>query len=464
MLFNSLAFLLFAACFFAGWPLARRWHNVRFIYIILMSFIFYGWWNWAFLPVLLWTAMVDFAAALGIVRHPSRRQMLLLASVAVNVVTLAFFKYAGFFTRIINQVAELLGGGAVVGPVEVFELPVGISFYTFQSMSYTIDVYRGHTQPTRNPLHFLASVCLFPHMVAGPIVRAAHLMPQLAVVPTTTEAARWDGLRLIVHGYFKKVVLADNLAPAVNVAFAASVPAEGAGYWLLVTSMFAVQIYCDFSGYTDIARGLAKWLGYEFTLNFAHPYLATSMREFWERWHISLSTWFRDYVYIPLGGSRQGPLRSHLNLWITMILSGFWHGANWTFLIWGALHAFYLSVERITRWPQRLGQVPGLRWLAIALVLAQVWVGWIFFRARSADQAVQVLGKLTHFTWGAEGLSRFTWFLGLGTVYLLYQGLRREGQRPSRLTPLTEPLALAILLVLSVYLRGPGSAFIYFQF
>ena len=221
-------------------------------------------------------------------------------------------------------------------------------------MSYTIDVYRGRMKPVTNLFHFFAFLSMFPQLVAGPIVRARDLIPQLEKNRDTTEAERWDGLKLIVGGYFKKVVIADNLAPFVNTAFAAVPSPDSSLYWWLVIAAFAFQIFFDFAGYSDIARGLAKWMGYDFLVNFDHPYTSTSLREFWARWHISLSTWFRDYVYIPLGGSKKGESWGHVSMWMTMVISGLWHGAAFHFLVWGAVHALFLSIERITLWPERL--------------------------------------------------------------------------------------------------------------
>lgn len=473
MLFNSFIFFVFAALFFLMWklvpPAARR---LRWVLLIASSSVFYGWWDWRFLFLLAGTGLVDFLAALGMALHPNRKKPLLVASMLCNVVVLGVFKYLGFFTRSLNAALGLAGGGWHVPAVDLV-LPVGISFYTFQSMSYTIDVYRGDLRPTRDPLHFFAMISLFPHLVAGPILRARNILPQLADMRRPTEEQRWDGLRLIVCGYFKKVVLADNIAPVVNQAFGAPSIPHASLYWWVITTMFAMQIYCDFSGYTDIARGLAKWMGIEFPLNFNHPYFASSFRDLWRRWHISLSSWWMEYVYIPLGGSRKGTVRAHWNMWVTMLVSGLWHGAAWTFVIWGALHAAFLSVERVSKWPVRLGALPGGRLLVSAVLVSQVWVAWVFFRAESLAQALRItsamldvrqLGIQSALAIGKLNLCVLV--AALLTEALLWSAPRwwRSPIAPPSLWTIAESVIISLTAAACVYLRGPGSAFIYFQF
>lgn len=470
MLFNSLTFLIFGTVFFALWPLLRRGRQLRWGFITLASFIFYGWWDWRFIFLIMASGLLDYFAALGMRRWPGWKKPLLVASICGNVGSLAIFKYLTFLIVNTNVALQAAGTGWQVPVVQV-ALPIGISFYTFQSMSYTIDVFRGKMEPTRNVLHFFAYLSMFPQLVAGPIIRASHLLPQLQEDRKTTEEDRWQGLKLIAYGYFKKVVLADNLAPAVNLAFGATVVEQSAAYWWLVVSMFAMQIYFDFSGYSDIARGLGRWMGYDFPVNFDHPYKSTSMREFWTRWHISLSTWFRDYVYIPLGGSRRGVVKGYVFLWTTMVVSGLWHGAAWNFVIWGALHAAYASAERLTKWPDRLKTLPGGKFVSWLLILVLVWIGWVFFRAESLEQALAILAVM--FNPGLLLLPEFTnifmvaaAFLAIGSVNELVHRfdldrLYKPGQISMRYL---EPVFIAMILVGCVYLRGPGSAFIYFQF
>lgn len=470
ILFNSVVFLLFAAAFFSLWPWMRRTNNGRWVYLTVTSFVFYGWWDWRFLFLLAGCGLLNFLAVLGMAAMPRTRRLMLVISLLGSIGTLVAFKYSGFLAANADALAGWLGLGTNLGgslPPLMAVLPVGISFYTFQAMSYAIDAYRGDVRPTRNVFHFFAYLSMFPQLVAGPIVRAADLLPQLETVPRATAEDRWQGLRLIVHGYFKKVVIADNLAHAVTISFEANEPASGTLYWWLAVSMFAFQIYCDFSGYSDIARGLAKWMGYEFRVNFDHPYVSTSLREFWSRWHISLSTLWRDYVYIPLGGSRRGAVRGHLNMWVAMVLSGFWHGASWSFVLWGALHSLYLSVERITRWPARLLRIPGGRLMATAVVLVLVWVAWVFFRADTLERAMFVLANMFSLRPSAElpetGALLFLGLAALREFYVAVRGdLRYDGTQPWRRT--LDPVVLSLMLAACVYLRGPGAEFIYFQF
>ncbi len=486
MTFNSLAFLIFAAIFFMLWPLVRRHQQARWVAITVASFIFYGWWDWRFSLLLVANGLVDFYVGLGLERFPRARKMLLVTSITANVLTLAIFKYAGFFLENLNTiwmtVSQAIGiVSAQPIPVVHLVLPIGISFYTFHSMSYIIDVYRGAVKPTRHLFHFFAYLSMFPHLVAGPIIRGADVLPQLEHWHPPTPEGRWEGLRLIAHGFFKKVVVADNIAPIVNAAFLAMHPVASMPYWWVVVSLFAFQIYCDFSGYSDIARGLAKWMGYHFPLNFNHPYTSTSLREFWTRWHISLSTWFRDYVYIPLGGSKHGEWASHRNMALTMLISGFWHGASWLFIIWGALHALYLFVERVTRWPARLLAWPGGRVLALAVVLVQVWVAWVFFRATSLEQAWQIVTTMfSVHAWRMVPIEGMTTFaiavivvMALRELYEFFAPRMLEQRMhaaiasnrvTTRFLPVFEPIVLTGMLVACVFLRGPGSVFIYFQF
>jgi len=312
---------------------------------------------------------------------------------------------------------------------------------------------------------------MFPQLVAGPIVRAAQLLPQLSEWNRPNEQERWNGLKLIVQGYFKKVVLADNFAVAIDMAFNSHYPVQSGPYWWVVITMFAFQIYFDFSGYTDIARGLANWMGYKFPLNFNHPYLANSFRDFWKRWHISLSTWFRDYLYIPLGGSRSGPHQIQWNLWITMLLAGLWHGASWTFVCWGALHAFYLHIERRTNWPVRIAKVYAGQFFVSILLLGQVWIAWVFFRAKSFGQALDIIFilfnpvKWNFFPVWTLGRPRL-FLLGIAIFWEAHYFLRKSRTTlvDDRLQRILEPVLISLMILSCVYFRGPGQAFIYFQF
>ncbi len=477
MLFNSVAFFVFAALFFAVWPLVCRQRRPRLAAIALASLVFYGFWDPRYVLVLLGTGIADFSFGLAMERAPSRKRWLLGASLTLNLGALFAFKYSSFVAQTVDATLALLGKSSHAQehvPALLRVLPPGISFYTFQSMSYTIDVYTGRLKPTRSPLHFLAFISMFPQLVAGPIVRAKDLLPALETHTPPSPEARFSALSLIVFGYFKKVVIADHLAATVESVYGA--PGKSSLLYWLATLMFALQIYFDFSGYSDIARGLARLMGYEFPLNFAHPYTARSMRELWQRWHISLSTWFRDYVYLPLGGARSHPLR---NLWVTMLLSGLWHGASFTFLAWGAWHALWLSVERATRWPERAAASPVGRALAAPAVFMLTLIGWVFFRAGTLGNALTALRTMFTQIPNVRDLALLpsympVFFLAVGvlTEALLVRATRRAanataGERAlpvSGPATLLRPLGLALLIAICVYFRGPGTAFIYFQF
>ena len=471
MLFNSLEFLIFIILFFVAWPLMRKANNRRWIYLTVASFFFYGWWDWRFLLLILGSGLIDFFAGLAMHSKPKFKKLFLILSIIGNIGSLAIFKYLDFIIGNLNWLSETSGIGSPIATTNLI-LPVGISFYTFQSMSYTIDIYRGKLEPTHNVFHFFAYLSMFPQLVAGPIVRASDLLPQLKNVMLTDETKRWRGMQLIALGFFKKVVVADTLAPLVNAAFAGSTPINSSAYWWIIMVLFSFQIYCDFSGYSDIARGLAKWMGYDFPLNFNHPYISKSIREFWTRWHISLSTWFRDYVYIPLGGSHRGMVVGMFNMWITMMVSGLWHGAAWTFLFWGFLHGLYLFAERITKWPQRLGSLPGGAHISAILIFIMVLVSWVFFRAQSFSQAQMILLQLINISNFNLGLAKalisgkailLTLIMITRQLYV-YFGLDNHQWNDSKLVIAIQPVVVGLLLVGCIFLRGPGSAFIYFQF
>lgn len=468
MLFNSSVFLIFIVLFFACWPWARRQNQSRWIYITAASFLFYGWWDWRFLFLLIGSGLVDYFTAIGMERWTRYRKWFAAASVLGNLGSLFIFKYSGFVAENVDALMASVGLQTHLYdsiPEFALILPVGISFYTFQSLNYTLDVYKGELKATRNIFHFFAYLSLFPHLVAGPILRARRMIPQMEKLHIPDEKELWWGMKMIAYGFFCKMVIADNLAPFVNEAFANPEAHTNTLYWWMAVTFFAFQIYYDFNGYSSIALGLLRWMGYDVPLNFNHPYLAFSLKEFWQRWHISLSTWFRDYVYIPLGGSKNNP---HLNMWITMLLSGIWHGAAWNFVIWGGLHAAFLSIERITSLPQVLQRSPVGKLLALALTLVQVWVAWVFFRAANVTDAVHIIKGMFSFSFtGASGIKLYHWVLI--AVAVLPEGIyalrNKFSAKPEpRYIWSYEMVAVILLLTISVYLRGPGSQFIYFQF
>ncbi len=468
MLFTSAVFLLFAPLMYVGWTLARSSPRLRLLLLTAGSFVFYAWGDPRHLPVLVASGLVDFVAGRWMARRRDQASLALAASVLTNLGLLAAFRYQA----LLQETAALLTGHSLPAAVDPAALPVGISFYTFQSMSYTIDVYRRRLEPTEDVVHFFAYLALFPQLVAGPIVRASHLLPQLRTPPRVTWADRWAGLTWIAEGYAMKTVVADHLAPWVERGFdLATVPAHTGWAWAVVAG-FGLQIYADFHGYSAIAIGLGRWFGLDFPRNFHHPYLATSARDFWGRWHISLSTWFRDYVYIPLGGSRRGTPRTLANLWTVMLVSGLWHGPSWRFAAWGALHAAYVSVEHLTRWPDRLARVPGGRLLSGALTAACVTYAWTYFRAPTFEHAWAMSGAMLWPSWqpvpvhlwpqpvelaAAGGLVAWELTVALRLRHRLHATAPQLGHA---LDAVTVGLALAA----AVLLRGPGSVFLYFQF
>ena len=399
MLFNSYMFWCFFGIVFLIYRLLRHRHTWQNILLVIASYVFYGTWNYRFLSLILISTVVDYFAAIGIEQSdsPARRKGLCFCSIAVNLGLLGVFKYYGFFATEVAAFLGMLGLGVSLPSLNVL-LPVGISFYTFQTMSYTIDVYRGTTKPIHSFINFALYVCFFPQLVAGPIERSSRLMPQI-VNPRSQRAGDFaDGLYLVLIGLFKKVVIADNMATIANAVFATD-PSVLSGFDVLVGSYaFAFQIYGDFSGYSAIARGVAKWLGFDLMTNFRTPYFATSPTDFWQRWHISLSTWLRDYLYIPLGGSRHGTWKTYRNLILTMLLGGLWHGAKWTFVFWGLYHGVLLAIHRAIkqRWTHKDNEplsIFGRAW-RIFLTFHLISLGLLIFRSQSMAHAGAMLQQI----------------------------------------------------------------------
>jgi len=387
VIFHSLDFIAFFVVTLAAyWALPMRAQNVL---LVVASYVFYGWVH-PWWPVLLFaTTFVDYWSARRIGAPPSgsrlpvsgSRKMWLWLSIVSNLGLLGFYKYFGFFVDNVQAAGAALGWHIPPVALQVL-LPAGISFYTFQSMSYTIDVYRGHAPARTRFVDVAAFVSFFPHLVAGPIMRATNLLPQFEEPRRFSAAAARDASVLIVWGFFKKLVIADNVGVIANKVFALQSP----DFFVLWAGVFAfaIQIYADFSAYTDIARGVAKWYGFDLIRNFDHPYLATGPADFWRRWNISLSTWFRDYVYIPLGGSRRGPWRTAANLLLTFLVSGFWHGASWNYVIWGAYHGVLLIASRVAgTWLPARGWIKPLQVAGMFVLTA---IGWLIFRETELDQ------------------------------------------------------------------------------
>ena len=470
MIFNSLVFWVFFAAVYGLYrALPHRGQNVL---LLVSSYFFYGWWDWRFLSLIFISTVVDYWAGLAMERageNERRRRIALWVSVATNLGILGFFKYFNFFADSLAGLLQVVGVDTPVRHLNII-LPVGISFYTFQTMSYTLDIYRRQLEPTRSFLDFAAFVSFFPQLVAGPIERAAKLLPQIEQPRTIRRGDMESGAWLVVWGLFKKCVVADNLAVLVDGVFGAETATGAAA--LLALYAFAFQIYCDFSGYSDIARGLARWMGIELMLNFNNPYFAVNPKEFWARWHISLSSWLRDYLYISLGGNRRGRGRRYANLALTMLLGGLWHGAAWTFVVWGAFHGLLLVVYHA--WASRFAPKGGADsgrwvWLRRILLFHLVCLGWLFFRAESLGQAGALLQQIfTAFEWNGQAVNMLAALIVLCLPLWLVQGLqvrtgRLDAPMELSLVPRAALLAVMILMFLALGHTG-GGAFIYFQF
>ncbi|MFQ5536401.1 MAG: MBOAT family O-acyltransferase [Gemmatimonadota bacterium] len=482
MLFNSLPFLIFLPLFLLGFALTRG--RARLAFTLAGSYLFYGWWDWRFLGLIILSTLVDYTAgrAMAATDDLGLRRRWLTLSVVTNLGILGFFKYANFFADSLVAAAHTLGIEIPPFALHVV-LPVGVSFYTFQTMSYTLDLYRDRVEVEPSLLRFATFVAFFPQLVAGPIVRAAHLLPQLRRGPRWTREDVVMGVGLILLGFVKKVAIADSLAPVADRVFA-DPGVLGAPMLVLGVLFYAFQIYCDFSGYSDIAIGLGRILGFHFPWNFDRPYFSRSFSEFWTRWHITLSRWLRDYLYIPLGGNRLGRARTLRNLMVTMLLGGLWHGAAWTFVFWGGLHGLYLVAQRLlTRiWPQggdvmagALAMRPPQRarqmmraFAQAATVFVLTCVAWVFFRAPDFPTAWTVLAGIGTWTPGpvvlrvevAKGLLLIAALVAAEAVsFRVHIGewlLRSPGGRI---------LAYAALLwIIALAGTFDGGQFIYFQF
>ena len=481
MLFNSIDFAIFLPVVFALYWLIQRhlkWQNAL---LVLASFVFYGWWDWRFLSLIVFSSTLDYFVGIGLAKTdlPKKRKLLLLTSVVVNLGFLGFFKYFNFFAQSFADAFTLFGSHLSPTRLSIV-LPVGISFYTFQTLSYSIDVYRRKLDPCKDVVSFFAFVSFFPQLVAGPIERATNLLPQFYVKRRFEYAAAADGLRQILWGLFKKVVIADNCAQYANLIFADADHLNGSTL-VLGAIFFAFQIYGDFSGYSDIAIGTARLFGFRLMQNFAFPYFSRDIAEFWRRWHISLSTWFRDYLYIPLGGSRGGLWMKIRNTFIIFIVSGFWHGANWTFIAWGFLNACFFLPLLLTKNNRRnLDTVaegralPSLRELIQMSITFGVTVfAWIFFRADSMSHAFRYIGGIF-----SKSLFEFPQNVGgppplqlsvLLAGFLLLEWSGRTNQYAIerfglRWRPPVRYSFYYLLLFAIFFMGGEQQQFIYFQF
>ena len=467
MLFHSFQFLIFFSIVFTVYWLLRD-HRQRLTWLLGASCYFYMSWNpWLILLILL-SAAVDYLVALRLeqVTTQSLRRLLLTFSVCANLGLLLYFKYTNFLLDAVAPAVNLLGI-SFQPPLIQLILPLGISFYTFETISYIVDVYHRRRAPVKNLVDYALYIMFFPHLVAGPIVRPHDFLPQLATTKSWSWLRMQVGLQQFLLGLFKKAVIADTLAPLVDQAFLAPGGYESSAIWLAVIC-YSVQIYCDFSGYSDMAIGLAQMLGFNLPANFRRPYLASSITEFWSRWHITLSTWLRDYLYIPLGGNRRGTLYTYRNLLLTMLLGGLWHGAQWTFLIWGLYHGILLVVDRATARPVWM-DMPAIKPIRIGLTFFGVCVGWVFFRAQSLEDVGVILLRMVIPT---AGTSLTTTAYLVGTICLLLvlaeHVIAEWGDLKKLLRSVPRPAWGALLgvsiLAIQLFIPEGSKAFIYFQF
>ena len=477
MYFNSLEFFVFLPIVFVlYWSIPKKNLNAQNLLIVIASYVFYGWWDYRFLSLIIFSSFVDYSIGLLLKKeeNQSKRKFLLWTSICINLGFLGFFKYYNFFIESFVDSFAFFGHQIHVNTLNIV-LPVGISFYTFQTLSYTVDVYYKKLEPTKNIISFFAFVSFFPQLVAGPIERATNLLPQFNKERPFSYPQAVDGLRQALWGLFKKVVIADNCAKYANLIFNNSDDYSGSTL-LLGAFFFAFQIYGDFSGYSDIAIGISRLFGFNLKRNFAFPYFSRDIAEFWRRWHISLSTWFRDYLYIPLGGSRGGTWMKIRNTFIIFIVSGFWHGANWTFIIWGFLNALYFlplmlaNKNRVnTNIVAQNNYFPNLRELAqMAVTFLITLIAWVFFRANTVGHALNYLHDM--FSWNLFSapaiFPKYIMYLLLG--FILVEWLGRHGEYAlERIDFIKKPVRWSIYLILIVLMfrfAGEEQAFIYFQF
>ncbi|MBA7598153.1 Peptidoglycan O-acetyltransferase [subsurface metagenome] len=458
MLFHTWPFVLF---FLIVYPTYLVLKGTRFGlgWLLAASYFFYACFSPLYLILIFYSTFVDYTAV-TIMDKWGRRKLWLLISIVNNVALLGFFKYGGFVTENLNALLSSLGIPYAI-PTPGILLPVGISFYVFQSMSYTIDYYRGNIEREKSLIRYAAFVSLFPRLLAGPIERAKNLLPQLHKTPTVSVQNITDGLSLFVVGFFKKVALADYMALYVNKVYAAPEQFQSPAL-ILGTFLFCWQIYFDFSGYTDMARGVARMMGFRLMLNFNNPYLASSLGDFWSRWHISLSSWFKDYVYIPLGGNRKGTFNTYKNMFLTMVISGLWHGAAWTFVIWGVAHALgrclTRELERTSFYKER---VPKL--VKQLFVFTFVTFTWIFFRAESITDAWVIIARI--FTSGFANPYCPLLMLALIFAVWLYQFVYESRlQWVLALRPVRVAIVVLMVLYLAIFAPSSEQAFIYLQF
>ncbi len=481
MLFNTIEFSIFLPLvFLIYWFIVNQNLRLQNAFLLLSSYVFYGWWDYRFLSLIIFSSIVDYLIGNRLHRETveSKRKLLLFTSLAVNLGFLGFFKYYNFFIDSFVDAFTIFGGSLEPSRLNIV-LPVGISFYTFQTLSYTIDIYRKNLEPSKNLVSFFSYVSFFPQLVAGPIERATNLLPQFYAKRVFNAQGAADGLRQILWGLFKKVVVADNCAAYVNEVFSNYSELSGSTLFLGAV-FFAFQIYGDFSGYSDIAIGTSRLFGFNLKKNFAFPYFSRDISEFWRRWHISLSTWFRDYLYIPLGGSRVGMQKKIRNTFAIFIVSGFWHGANWTFIVWGVLNALYflplLLTGRNRTFTNNVAEgklIPSLREIFQMLTtFSLVCIAWVFFRSKSVTESLEFINGIfsRSFFQAPELFAKPTFYITTFALFILLfvEWIQREKEHGLVLTYKLHFIwrwSIYLLLVSLIFsFPGTKQEFIYFQF
>jgi len=474
MLFNSIEFaIFFPIVLLLCWGIFNRSSvKLRNLFLLSASYLFYGWWDYRFLGLIVLSSLMDFVMG-NVIFHSktqNTRRLSLIVSLCFNLSILFFFKYFGFFADQLVHLFQQLGYTIHPTTLKII-LPVGISFYTFQSLSYTIDIYRRQMEPTKDPIAFFAFISFFPQLVAGPIERAKYLLPQFSSLKKFDYSLASNGFRQVLWGFFAKIAVADSLAPITDSIFT-NYHTLGAGTLAVGAVLFSIQIYGDFAGYSNIAIGTAAILGFDLMQNFQLPYFSRNIREFWSRWHISLSTWFRDYVYIPLGGNRRSKIRNSINIMTTFMVSGLWHGPNWTFVVWGMIHGLlYLVTKpfapkntsdelRISQWPSILG------------TFIAVCVAFVFFRANDMTQAMGILSRIVGFK-GGMGLLELTTLKAIIPAFffsfLLFmvewgQRDKKHGMDIASFHPVLRHSIYYSLIFIILFAFQTDRIFIYFQF
>ncbi|APS38794.1 MBOAT family O-acyltransferase [Salegentibacter sp. T436] len=472
MLFNSISYLLFSPLVFTIYWLLKKKLNIQNLFILIASYFFYACWDYRFLVLIIFSTLVDFFVGIQLNKQktPGKRRYLLAISIFTNLSLLGFFKYYNFFIDSWVEFTSIIGLNINFNTLNII-LPVGISFYTFQTLSYTIDIYKQRIKPTKDLIAFSAFVSFFPQLVAGPIERASSLLPQFKKMRNFNFIQARSGIELIIWGLFQKIVIADNCATYVNTIFTNYENLNSLSL-ILGAVYFAFQIYGDFAGYSNIAIGSARLLGFDLMQNFNYPYFSKNLGEFWRRWHISLSTWFRDYVFIPLGGSRLSRNKTIRNISIVFLISGLWHGANWTFIFWGAIHALFyiplLFVKKNTHHSRSSISAHFKDFLKISGTFITICLAWIFFRSPTINTSFDYLKRMfTNMNFQLQYLTIERYNIEMMILIILFVGIEwfsQQKEQPiyGKYRLLKTTSILFFILVFGVY--SEHSDFIYFQF